>query len=251
VSKQSGHWYLSLQVELDIEEPTHQSTSSIGIDLGIAKFAALSNGSMIESPHALKTCKVQLAKAQRQLSKKEKFSKNWKKQRARVQKLHSKIAYIRHDFHHKTSTYLSQSHAMIVVEALKITNMSKSAKGTLENPGRNVNAKSGLNKSILNQGWGEFRRELEYKLGWLGGVFVSVSPHHTSQRCHRCGYTAKMNRPSQERFCCQACGLAMNADSNAAKNILAAGHAVLACGEVGLPSSLKQEPLGIGNLVPA
>ena len=140
---------------------------------------------------------------------------------------------------------------MIVVEALKIMNMSKSSKGTLDEPGRRVKAKSGLNKAILDQGWGEFRRQLAYKLDWLGGVFLSVSPHHTSQKCHQCGHTSKENRPNQATFHCQSCGFEMNADHNAAKNILSAGHAVLACGEIGLPNSLKQEPLGIGNLVPA
>jgi len=121
--------------------------------------------------------------------------------------------------------------------------MSRSAKGSLEAPGCKVKAKSGLNKSILDQGWGEFRRQLEYKLTWRGGVFLKVNPRCTSQRCHVCGYTDKKNRQSQAKFKCQACGHLENADLNAAKNILAAGHAVLACGEFGLPNSMKQEPL--------
>ena len=251
VSKQAGYWYVSLQVEQAIEKPIHPANSGIGLDLGIVKFAALSNGKAIASPHAFKAWEGRLTKAQKQIARKKRFSQNWKKQQTKILKLHSKIACVRRDFLHKLSTNLSKNHAMIVVEALKIANMSKSAKGTLENPGSNVKAKSGLNKSILDQGWGEFRRQLEYKLGWLGGLFLSVAPHHTSQKCHRCGYTAKENRQNQETFHCQACGSEMNADVNAAKNILAAGHAVLACFDLGLPSSMKQEPLGIGNLVPA
>lgn len=251
VSQDSGHWYISVQVEQTLPAVIHPSKSCIGLDLGIKKFAALSTLELIESPHAYKVLEKKLAKAQRKLAKKQRFSQNWKKQKAKIQKLHSKIAHVRRDFQHKLSTLLSKSHAMIVVEDLKISNMSKSAKGTLDDPGRNVKAKSGLNKSILDQGWGEFLRQLNYKLGWLGGFLLKVAPQYTSQRCHRCGHTERSNRPKQEIFCCQACGFEMNADINAARNILAAGHVVLACGESGLPFSMKQEPLGIGNLVPA
>ena len=140
---------------------------------------------------------------------------------------------------------------MIVVEDLKIANMSHSAKGTMESPGKMVKAKSGLNKSILDQGWGAFKRLLKYKLEWAGGIFLMVNPKYTSQRCSCCGFTAKENRISQSLFYCQSCFYQANADTNAAKNILAAGHAVLACGEAAVLASMKQEPLGIGDLVPA
>ncbi len=108
--------------------------------------------------------------------------------------------------------------------------MSKSAAGTVSQPGRNVRAKSGLNRSILDQGWYEMRRQLEYKELWRGGQILAVPPAYTSQRCACCGHKAKENRPSQSKFECQACGYAANADVNGARNILAAGHAVLACG---------------------
>ena len=119
---------------------------------------------------------------------------------------------------------------MIVVEALKIKNMSKSASGTVDNPGKNVSAKSGLNKSILDQGWYEFRRQLDYKSTWRGGHVVEVPPQYTSQRCSSCQHIDALSRQSQEKFACIKCHKQMNADVNAAKNILAAGHAVLACG---------------------
>jgi putative transposase len=115
---------------------------------------------------------------------------------------------------------------MIVVEDLKITNMSKSAKGTIDRPGSRVKAKSGLNKSILDQGWGEFKRQLSYKLEWLGGIFLKVCPQYTSQRCSACGFTEKENRLSQSIFSCISYSYTENAETNAAKNILAAGHAV-------------------------
>ncbi|GHU19558.1 hypothetical protein FACS189472_09520 [Alphaproteobacteria bacterium] len=120
------------------------------------------------------------------------------------------------------------------MEDLQVRNMSKSASGTVENPGKNVRAKSGLNKSILDQGWFEFRRQLEYKLVWKGGKLILVPPQYTSQKCSCCGCIDRNNRKTQAEFSCQRCGLEMNADHNAAINILAAGHAVKACGEIGV-----------------
>ena len=107
--------------------------------------------------------------------------------------------------------------------------MSKSAKGTLDAPGRNVSQQSGLNKAILDQGWGEFLRQIEYKLAWLGGLVLLVNPAYTSQQCSCCGHTAKENRKNQAQFVCTACGFTINADHNAANNIERAGHAQLAC----------------------
>ena len=118
------------------------------------------------------------------------------------------------------------------MENLKVSNMSASAKGTVGDPGKNIKAKSGLNKSILDQGWFEFRRQIEYKLNWRGGKLILVPPQYTSQSCSSCGYVSKDNRTSQSRFVCVACSHAQNADLNAALNILAAGHAVLACGDI-------------------
>ena len=251
ISRRSGHWFVSIQVEVELGSSVHPAQSDLGIDLGINQFVACSDGSSLSPVHAFRRWEKQLAKAQRHLARKTNFSANWKKQKHRIQKIHGKIANVRRDFLHKASTHFSKSHAMIVVEALKITNMSKSSQGSLESPGKQVKAKSGLNKSILDQGWGEFKRQLEYKLHWLGGTFLSVNPQYTSQKCSVCGYTDKANRPSQAKFECQQCGHQANADINAARNILAAGHAVLACGEEALVTSVKQEPLGKGNLVPA
>ena len=116
-----------------------------------------------------------------------------------------------------------------MVEDLQVSNMSRSARGDAEHPGKHVKAKSGLNKAILDQGWSEFRRQLEYKQAWRGGMVIAVPPHYTSQQCPQCRYTTRDNRRGQAVFKCVACGYAKNADVVAASNILAAGHAVLAC----------------------
>jgi putative transposase len=230
ISRQGNHWFVAIQVEQELLNPKSTSTSAIGIDLGIANFASFSNGNTVAPINSFKFFSERLARLQRRLAKKQKFSKNWYKFLIKIRKLQRKISWVRQDFLHKLTTMLSKSHAMVVVEALKIKNMSKSAKGDLENPGTNVKAKSGLNKSILDQGWGEFKRQLKYKLGWLRGIYLEVSPQYTSQKCASCGSISKNNRKSQAEFCCVSCNHIDNADINAAKNVLAAGHAVMACG---------------------
>ena len=247
VSRHLEHWYISVQTEMEIGVPVHPSTSAVGIDLGVAKLATLSTGEVIQPLNSFRGKEKQLARAQRALARKKKFSNNWKKQKAKIARLHARIADARKDLLHKTSTTISKNHAVVVLEDLRVKNMSASAKGTLEKPGKNVRAKAGLNKSILDQGWFELRRQLEYKEAWLGGQVIVIEAHHTSQRCSACGHVSPNNRLSQAIFACEECGHRENADLNAAKNILAAGHAVIACGEVVRPVSTKaasgkQEP---------
>ncbi|WP_224475953.1 RNA-guided endonuclease InsQ/TnpB family protein [Escherichia coli] len=243
VSQSCGKWYISIQTESEVSTPVHPSASMVGLDAGVAKLATLSDGTVFEPVNSFQKNQKTLARLQRQLSRKVKFSNNWQKQKRKIQRLHSRIANIRRDYLHKVTTTVSKNHAMIVIEDLKVSNMSKSAAGTVSQPGRNVRAKSGLNRSILDQGWYEMHRQLEYKQLWRGGQVLAVPPAYTSQRCACCGHTAKENRLSQSKFRCQVCGYTANADVNGARNILAAGHAVLACGEMvqsGRP--LKQEP---------
>ena len=230
VSRKGKHWFVAIQVEVDFSPSTNQSTSALGIDLGVSTFAATSEGELISPLNSFKEQAARLARAQRRLAKKKKYSQNWKKQQEKIRSIHSRIADTRKDYLHKISTRLSKNHAMIVIEDLQVSNMSRSAKGDKETPGRNVSAKSGLNKSILDQGWYEFRRQLGYKLDWQGGVLISIKPQYTSQACSVCNHTAKANRKTQSEFKCEVCGFECHADINAAHNILAAGHAVLACG---------------------
>ena len=195
--------------------------------MGIARFATLSNGEYFEPLNAFKTYKGKLAKLQRQLKNKIKFSKNWQKLQAKIAKLHHKIANCRKDFLHKISNVISKNHAMIYVEDLQVSNMSKSAKGTAEQPGTNVAQKSGLNRAILDQSWTEFRRQLDYKAQWQGGFVVAVPPHNTSRTCPCCGYTDKENRPTQAKFECVECGYTENADVVGAINILERGRVLV------------------------
>jgi putative transposase len=243
VSKHAGHWYISIQTEIDIETPSHKAKTAVGIDVGVSKLFALSDGNTKAPLNSFKKYQNKLAQLQRRLSKKKKFSSGWRKQKSKIQRLHAKIANCRKDYLHKSTTEFSKNHAMIVIEDLQISNMSKSAKGDIEQPGRNVKAKSGLNKSILDQGWYEARRQLEYKQKWRGGDLLAVPAKYTSQKCSCCGHVDKESRVSQSDFCCTKCGFVLNADINAAKNILAAGHAVLAGGAEPLGAAVKPEPL--------
>ena len=138
------------------------------------------------------------------------------------------MANARWDYLHKTSITLSKNHAMVVVEDLQGKNISGSASGTFEQPGRNVRAKAGLNRSILDQGWAEFRRQLEYKMLWAGGLFLAVPAENTSRTCPSCGHISRDNRRSQAAFACVKCDFADNADLVGAINVLGAGYARIA-----------------------
>ena len=228
VSQSCGKWFVSIQTEREVDQPIPNG-GAVGIDMGITRFATLSDGTFYAPLNSFKRHEMALRRAQQAMSRKTKFSNNWKKAKARVQRIHSRIGNARRDYLHKTSTAISQNHAMVCIEDLQVRNMSKSAAGTADAPGRNVRAKSGLNKSILDQGWGEFRRQLDYKLAWNSGWLVAVPPQNTSRTCPCCGHVSADNRQTQARFVCVECGFEENADLVGAINVLRAGHARFAC----------------------
>lgn len=257
--REGASWFCAIQVEKCDVAPAQDLVPTLGIDVGLVLFAATSAGQTIVPLKALARKQRHLKRYQRAVSRKVRGSANRRKAISRLGCLHRKIARQRSDWLHKLTTDLADRHPVIAIEDLKIKNMSASAAGTIEKPGKNVKAKSGLNRSILDAAWGEFGRQLEYKLAWRGGQLLRVNPAHTSQRCSCCGHVAAENRRSQANFHCVTCGYAENADVNAAKNILAAGLAAwaqceaapAACGEdvrreaVAKPrraASKKQEP---------
>jgi putative transposase len=227
VSQSCGKWFVSIQTERDMAAPIHESTTAIGIDVGIARFATMSDAAFLAPLNSFKKHEHRLAKYQRRMSRKVKFSANWKKAKAKVTRVHRDIGNCRRDFLHKASTAVVRGHAVICVEDLRVKNMSASAAGSVEQPGRNVKQKSGLNKAILDQGWGEFRDQLEYKALWAGGRVVAVPPHHTSQTCPACGHVAKGNRQTQAKFLCLDCSYENHADVVGAINILSRGMKIL------------------------
>ena len=230
VSQSCGKWFVSIQAEREVDIPVHQG-GDVGIDVGIARFATLTDGSFLEPLNSFKRHEAALRKALQAMSRKTTFSSNWKKAKARVQRLHARIANVRRDFLHTRTTTISKNHALVCIEDLQIRNMSRSAAGTTAAPGRNVRAKSGLNKAILDQGWGEFRRQLDYKTAWQGGHLIAVPAKNTSRTCLNptCLHISADNRKSQAVFLCVKCGFREHADVVGANNILRAGHAQLAC----------------------
>lgn len=228
ISQSCGKWYASIQTEREVEQSFPQG-DAVGIDLGITRFATLSDGTFFKPLNSFRQHESRLRKAQQVMSHKVKFSNNWKRARARVQRIHSHIGNARRDYLHKTTSSISKNHAMVCVEDLQVRNMSKSSAGDSEQAGKNVRAKSGLNKSILDQGWFEFRRQLDYKLAWKGGYLVAVPPHYTNQTCPCCAHVCKDNRQTQAQFLCVECGFKENADVVGAINVLRAGYARFAC----------------------
>lgn len=226
ITREGAKWFASLQVESRETVPARGVAPTLGIDLGLAAFAATSDGALVAPLKALARQQVRLRRYQRSVARKKKGSANRKKAVQRLGALHRRISHQRNDWLHKLTTDLADNHPVIALEDLRIKNMSASAAGTVEAPGKNVRAKAGLNRGILDAAWGEFARQLTYKVEWRGGQVILVNPAYTSRTCRICGHESPENRTTQSVFACVACGHTENADTHAAKNILAAGHAV-------------------------
>lgn len=225
LTREGSKWFASIQVEIVETAGALGVPPTLGIDLGLAQFAAMSDDSCVAPLKALAKQQARLKRYQRSVSRKKKGSANRRKAAQRLGNLHRRIAHQRSDWLHKLTTDLADRHPVIALEELRIKNMSASAAGTIDAPCKNVRAKAGLNRGILDAAWGEFARQLTYKLQWRGGRVILVNPAYTSRTCRICGHRAAENRKTQNVFACVACGHTENADGHAAKNILAAGHA--------------------------
>ena len=228
VSRRGEKWDVSIQTEYEVVSSA-PNPSEIGIDMGVKRFVTMSNGDFVEPLSPFKQGQEKLAKLQRKLARQKKGSRNSRKTKGKIARLHHYIADRRRDFLHKTSTKIAKNHSIVYVEDLKVSNMSASARGTKEFPGKNVGQKSGLNRSILDQGWYSFFRMLSYKLEQRGGKLIKVDPRNTSRTCPQCGLVSAENRKSQATFACIGCGYRSNADEVGAINVLRAGRARLAC----------------------
>ena len=251
VKKLADGYYISVLIEKELEKgkwsdiTNTDSLNPLGIDAGVKKIATLSNGfyfkpldlSKIDNKIAKAQTKLNLKQHSRKKGDKTKKSKNYMKQNKKVAILHKKKSDIRNDYLHKLSTVIAKNHGRIAVEDLKVNNMTKSAKGTAESPGNRVKAKSGLNKSILNQSWSMFYDMLEYKTLLNGGQLLKVNPARTSQECPNCHYTHKDNRKTQEEFVCISCGFSINADLAGSINII---HKALPDYNFKLPQDLRE-----------
>ena len=225
ISRAVDGFYVSIQTEIEMPEQTEITPiKPVGIDLGVNQHATLSDGAIYRLP-SMTELKAKKKRLQQELARRKKFGANWRKTKRKLGRLERKMARVRKDFLHKTSTEIVKNHDAVYVEDLEITKMTAKVVGT------GAGVKRRLNRSILEQGWGEFRRQLEYKAHAANARYNQVPAPYTSQRCSSCDHVHPKNRTSQSTFKCTSCGLALNADHNAAINILRLGHepSVLAC----------------------
>jgi putative transposase len=203
-----------------------------GIDVGVMTYATLSDGSAVANPRWARQEATRLQTAQRRLQRAKRGCRNRVARRETVAARHRKIANRRKNFHHKHALQLVARYDLLVVEDLTIANMPRRAqpKPDQDNPGQflpnGARAKSGLNRSISDAGWGQFVSILRAKAEDAGRTWIEVNPRHTSDRCECCGHAAPENRVNQAEFICQHCGHTAPADEHAARNLLRAGLAL-------------------------
>ena len=220
---------VDLVYEVD-KTPLPESPAAVGIDMGVRKRMTLSTGERIK-PAA--TDWDAIAEQQRKMSACKRGSNTRRKHVKQFARMRRRTAIANRNACHRITTDLVKRFGTIAVEKLRITNMVRSAAGTIEAPGKNVAAKSGLNRSIQEQTWGLLRQQLAYKAAWAGRQFVKVDPRYTSQDCSRCG--ARHNPGKSERYDCSTCGVSIDRDMNAAVNIMRAGNLALASGQKDMP----------------
>ena len=225
LKREGDAWYVILSCDEVPVQALPKSKLTGGLDLGVRRLVTTSEGDQYANPRHLEKREEALAKAQQEVERKKKGSKRQLKARAKVRRIHGKIARCRKDNHHKVALDLLMRFDSLMVEDLEPGQMSRSNKGTVEQPGKNVAVKKELNKSIMDTGWASFIGILFAKAESAGREVVMVNPAYTSQECAECQHVCKENRPKTEVFCCVACGHSTDPDWNAARNVHRAGLA--------------------------
>ncbi|OLS20887.1 MAG: hypothetical protein ThorAB25_27630 [Candidatus Thorarchaeota archaeon AB_25] len=219
VRRRADRWFVSVTVEEDIPDPTPKSGNAVGVDLGLRTLATLSDGTQFANPRALGRRLKRLRNLSKNLSRKKKGSRNRERAKLRLAKMYLKTFNIRQDTLHKLTTYLAKSHSRIVIEDLGVKGMMKNRR---------------LARAILDVGWYEFRRQLEYKCRWYGSQLV-IAPRAfpSSKTCSSCGHKKRELSLSEREYHCEKCGLDIDRDLNAALNLVAASwsETLNACGE--------------------
>lgn len=257
ISRGGRRWWVSILAKEFVEVPdrpnrAQRAAGPVGVDVGVHHYAALSDGQIIDNPRHLRAAAVKLARAQRVLARtgwwlldadgevigysrktprrgvRKKPTTGRLKAQARVARLHADLAERRATTQHTLTKHLATRHELVALEDLNVAGMTSSAKGTLEEPGRNVAAKSGLNRSILDVGFGEIRRQLDYKTRWYGSQIALAGRFApTSKTCSTCGTVRAKLSLAEREYHCTSCGMRMDRDVNAARNILTAATGVM------------------------
>jgi putative transposase len=253
IRQEADGWYAGITYREETEAPKPVAGPPIGVDRGVLQPLVASRPMDQKIITMTPEERRRLRRLSKSVSRKKKGSKNRARAQRRLNLARLRLRRRVDDSIHKATTHLAKNHGLVAVEELDVRSMTASAAGTVEAPGKQVAQKRGLNREILSRKWGEIGRQLGYKCPWYGSRLVQVPPHYSSQECAECGHTAAQNRESQSLFRCVRCGHEDHADHNAARIIekrgilLAAGHAVTACGEdvrrrLGHAASVKQEP---------
>ncbi|MFJ9703946.1 RNA-guided endonuclease InsQ/TnpB family protein [Streptomyces sp. NPDC101234] len=243
VSCRAGHWYLSFLVEDLVQTPDHHPGTPVGVDRGIVVAVTTSTGDFHDREFATPGEGRRYRRLQQKLARSKKGSASRRKTLAAMARIMARVVDRRADFTAWTANRLTKRHSVVVLEDLHITDMTGSAKGDVEQPGKKVRQKAGLNRAILDKGWHRLEVAIRKAARSTGTEVLLVNPAYTSQTCNRCKHVDAKSRKSQAVFVCTACGHRDHADVNAAKNVLsAAGHAVPACGDLAAGRSVKQEP---------
>jgi putative transposase len=233
----AGRWHVAFAA-IPGPIPAPGAEEVVGIDRGVAVSAALSTGELLKAPGLTTREQRSMRRLERKLAGAKRGSKRRMRIKRTISRLRARERDRRKDWAEKASTNIARRFDVIRVEDLRIKNMTRSAKGTRENPSTNVRAKAALNREILRSGWGLLVRRLEEK---APGRVEKIKPAFTSQRCSACGQVDPRSRKNQADFRCTACGYACHADVNAARNI-AAGHAVTARGGLRVAEPANREP---------
>jgi putative transposase len=233
----AGRWHVAFAV-IPAPVPAPGNGQAVGIDRGVVVSVALSTGELLYAPALTGRERIRLRRLQRTLARAKRGSNRRGRVKHAIARLKARETDRRKDWVEKTSTDIVRRFDVIRVEGLQIGNMTRSARGTRDSPGRNVRQKAGLNRGILRSGWGLLVRRLQDK---APGRVEKIKPHYTSQRCSACGQVDRDSRESQAVFQCTACGFVGHADVNAAINI-AAGHAVTARGGFRDAGPVNREP---------
>jgi putative transposase len=232
----AGRWHVSLLVDDPTIRPLPRTEATVGLDAGITSLVTLSTGEKIANPRHERTDRARLRRAQRDLARKRKGSANREKARRRLARVHARIVDRRRDHLHQLTTRLVRENQAVVIEDLSV---------------RGMTGNHTLARAISDAAWAELRRMLEYKCAWYGRDLVVVDRFYPSSKvCSACGHLADTLPLSIREWVCQACGTWHDRDINAARNLLAAGLAVAACGAGVRPqrssparrSAMKQEP---------
>lgn len=242
VLQEGGKWYVSFAVDDGRNVAPPNGKPAVGVDRGVKVAVATSDGWMRDRSFVTPGEAKRLKRLQQQVARRCRGSKRRAAAKTKLAQLHARIRNRRNDFNAWTADRLTRDHGLVAFEDLKICNMTASSRGTAGKPGEGVRRKAGLNRRILDKGWGDLLRRVEYKALVNGSRILRVPAAYTSQTCSVCGHCSPENRKSQAVFRCVACGHQDHADVNAGKIILGAGLALSGCGDFAVGRSMKRQP---------